>query len=104
MASQNPPEQHRPFVPQYSPSAAQTAGVVVVVVAFGSVVVVTPQQSSGAFMPTARWTQLRASVAVIEPSPEGSQMHAGSQVAEPIAACRMNRQSKAVGEAPSVLG
>ena len=75
-----------------------------VVVAFGSVVVVTPQQSCGTFMPTARRMQIKASVGVIESSPDGSQMHTGSQLTKPIAALRMNTQSNAVGEVPSLMG
>jgi hypothetical protein len=77
---------------------------VVVVVRVVLVVVVTPQQSCGTFMPTALQKQVRASREVMASSPDGSQMHSGSQVREPAAARKMNRQSTAVGERPSVTG
>jgi hypothetical protein len=47
---------------------------------------------------------MSASVAVAGSVPFGAHAHAGSQVFEPTAAPRMNKQSDATGDAPELTG
>ena len=54
--------------------------------------------------PTAFFRHTRESVAVVGKLPFGAQMQAGSHVADPTAARKMNRQSLAVGADPVVTG
>jgi hypothetical protein len=66
------------------------------------VVVDTQGQSRETELPTEAFRQVSASVVVIASSPVGS--HTQPQVCRPSAACRMNRQSVAVGIEPLLTG
>jgi len=77
----------------------------VVVVPPPTVVVVVPHGHDRAGdCPTAAARQISASVAAIGRLPLGAQMHSGLHDASPTDACRMWRQSVAVGPAPFVTG
>ncbi len=78
--------------------------VVVDVVTVEEVVVVAHGQLSVTAWPTAFFRQMSASLAVIPPPPLVSQMHSGVHTCEPTAACKMNKQSDAVGFSPLVIG
>jgi len=83
---------------------APTEVVVVMVVEVASVEDAPHGHWKVTLWPTAFFRHTSASVAVVPPSPFVSQMHAGSQVSEPTAARKMNKQSLATGVAPLLSG